>query len=150
MAKTSKPKDTFDEGNEVSNDFMKFNEVGDFVKGILLSKRQVPSTLPDKKGEMQWIYEARVIDAKFHDGDGEEVSYDEGSNISIGGRKVYDSRMRNIKIGQEFGLKYVEELPAKTKGYNPTKLIKVYAPKGTDGEFIIHDDVAAEQVGEIE
>lgn len=129
-----------DEANEAKNNFVGFNEVGDYVLGTLIGKKKVASTLPDKKGEMQNVYEVKVKEAKYHLLDNKKVVEEpvvlgEGDIVSVGGRKIIDSRMERVKIGQVFGLKFKEELPAKTKGYNPTKLITVYTPKNENGEY---------------
>lgn len=142
-----------DESNEAKNNFVGFNEIGDFILGALLSAKQVPSTLPDKKGELQWIYEFKVREASYHLLDEKKRVIDEAIEpeadeiVSVGGRKMIDSRMARIKIGQIVGLKFVEELEAKTRGYNPTKLIKVFTPKGRDGEFEFDEDVVKEHEG---
>lgn len=133
--------------NEAKNNFVSFSEIGDYILGALLSAKQVPSTLPDKQGEMQWVYEFKVKDCSYHVLDEKKKVVDEavepevGEIVSVGGRKTIDSRMARIKIGQVVGLKFVEELPAKTRGYNPTKLIKVFTPKGRDGEFEFDEEV---------
>lgn len=133
--------------NEAQNNFVGFNEVGDFILGALLSAKQVPSTLPDRAGQMQWVYEFKVVEAMYHALDDKKNVIDEpvepavGDVVSVGGRKVIDSRMARVKIGQIVGLKFVEELPPKTRGYNPTKLIKVFTPKGRDGEFEFDEEV---------
>lgn len=138
-----------DESNEAKNNFVSWSEIGDYILGALVSAKQVPSTLPDKQGEMQWVYEMKVREASYHALDDkkrvidEAIVPDEGEIVSVGGRKTIDSRMARIKIGQIVGLKFVEELPAKTRGYNPTKLIKVFTPKGRDGEFEFDEDVRA-------
>lgn len=138
-----------DPENEAQNNFVGFNEIGDFILGALLSAKQVPSTLPDRQGEMQWVYEFKVREALYHLLDDrknvidEAVEPAEGDIVSVGGRKVIDSRMARVKVGQVVGLKFVEELPAKTKGYNPTKLIKVFTPKLPNGDFEFDEEVLA-------
>lgn len=137
----AKKKGWDDDANEAKNNFVSFNEIGDFILGTLISRKQVPSTLPDKAGEMQFVYEVKVKESRYHVLDDkkkvvdEAIEPEEGEIVSVGGRKTIDSRMARIKRGQVFGLKFVEELPSKTKGFNPTKLIKVYTPKGDDNEF---------------
>lgn len=149
----SKNKAWDDESNEATNNFVSWSEIGDYVLGALVSAKQVPSTLPDKQGEMQWVYEIKVRESLYHLVDEkkrvieEPVQPQEGEIVSVGGRKTIDSRMARIKIGQIVGLKFVEELPAKTRGYNPTKLIKVFTPKGRDSEFEFDEDVVATQKG---
>ena len=148
MARTKA--DAFDESNEVASSFIKWGQEGDHILGTLIGSRQVPSTLPDKKGELQWIYEIKVDRGEYHDIDEKKRTVDEatvlepGSTVSVGGRKTIDGRMRQIKLGQKVGLKFIEELPAKTKGYNATKLIKVYAPKNADGSPQMDEEWLAE------
>lgn len=131
--------------NEAQNNFVSWSEVGDFVYGTLTATKEVPSTLPDQAGKMQKIYEVKVKDCSYHVLDDkkkvvpEAVVPLEGDIVSVGGRKTIDSRMARIKIGQVFGLKFIEELPSKTKGYNPTKLIKVFTPKNTDGTYLMDE-----------
>lgn len=129
-----------DESNEATNAFISWSEVGDFVLGTLIGVKESPSTLPDRVGEMQKIYSVKVRECSYHILDdkkrvvSEPIEPEEGSIISVGGRVMIDSRMAQVKLGQVFGLKYVEEIPSKTKGYAATKLIKVYVPKDDSGK----------------
>lgn len=145
-----------DESNEAQNNFLTWGKPasaaveggapaykGDCILGTMVTKKQVPSTLPDKKGEMQWVYEVKVKECVYHAIDertkqptGDPIVVEAGELVKVGGRSFYDSRLARVKIGQIFGLKFLEELEPKTKGYNPTKVIKVYTPKGDDGEFL--------------
>lgn len=127
--------------NEAQNSFVTWGKVGDFILGTLVGVREVESTLPDKKGQMQKVYDVKVKECSYHVIDEkknvveEAVVPSEGDLVSVGGRKTIDSRMARIKLGQVFGLKFTEELPAKTKSYNPTKLVKVFTPKDAKGDF---------------
>ena len=100
---------------------------------------------------MQKIYEVKVKEGQYHVLDDkkkvvpEPIILQEGDITSVGGRKTIDSRMARIKIGQVFGLKFNEELPAKTKGFNPTKLIKVFTPRNADGSFEMDEEFLASQ-----
>lgn len=141
MAKPNNKKADWDsDENEAKNNFVAFSEVGDKVLGTLIGKKQTKSTLPDRAGEMQWIYEIKVRECSYHILDDKKkvvedaIEPEEGEIVSVGGRKMIDSRMARVKLGQIVGLKFVEELAPKTKGYNPTKLIKVYLPKDSAGE----------------
>ncbi len=140
--------------NEAKNSFVGFNEIGDKILGTLLSAKQVDSTLEDKKGEKQWIYEIKVRECSYHVLDdkkrviAEPVEPSEGEIVSVGGRKMIDSRMARIKIGQVVGLKFTGELPPLKKGHYPTKLIKVFTPKGRDGEFEMDEEVVAAHAGD--
>jgi len=137
--------------NEATNSFVSWGKVGDYVLGTLTGRKQVASTLPDKKGEMQTIYEVKVKECSYHLLDDKKQPIDPpeqpdaGDMISVGGRKTIDSRMARVKLGQVVGLKFVEEVPAKTKGYNATKVIKVFTPKDESGEFLMDAEWLAEQ-----
>lgn len=132
--------------NEASNAFVSWGAVGDFVYGTLTAVREVESTLPDRQGEMQKIYEIKVKECTYHILDDKKnpieppETLDDGDVVSVGGRKTIDSRMARIKVGQMVGLKFVEELPPKTKGYNATKMIRVFAPKANDGNPLMDQE----------
>jgi hypothetical protein len=126
--------------NEASNSFVSWGEIGDFVYGTLVGVKEVASNLPDRAGEMQKIYDVKVKECSYHVLDDkkrvvpEAVTPAEGELVCVGGRKAIESRMNRVKLGQIFGLKFVEEQAPKTKGYNPTKIIKVFTPKTASGE----------------
>lgn len=130
------------EENEATNNFLKWGDIGDYVFGTLTSKKQVPSTLEDRRGEMQWVYEIKVKEGEYHDIDsktklpiGDAIVLNEGDVISVGGRSMYDNRMARVKVGQMVGLKFTEVLEATKKGRSDTKRIKTFTPRGDDGEF---------------
>lgn len=137
--------------NEAQNNFVSWGDIGDRVYGTLVAVKEVASTLPDKKGEKQKVYEMKVEEGVYHNLDEKKrviepgVELSKGDIISIGGRSTIDTRMARIKVGQIFGLKFTEELPAKTRGYNATKLIKVYTPKNAKGEYLMDEDFLAEK-----
>ncbi len=157
MSITKKASQSWDSAdNEASNNFVSWSQVGDYVYGTLIGIREVASTLPDRAGEMQKIYDVKVKECEYHVLDDKKkvvedaVTPSEGDIVSVGGRKTIDSRMSRVKVGQIFGLKFVEEQPSKTKGYNPTKIIKVFTPKGTDGEFEMDEDFLQTQADELD
>lgn len=142
--------------NEAQNNFISWGQVGDFVYGTLVGIREVKSTLPDKAGEMQKIYDVKVKECSYHILDEKKRVVEdaivpaEGDLVSIGGRKSIDSRMARVALGQVFGLKFVEEIPAKTKGYNPTKAIKVFTPKNSAGKPVVDQEWLDSQKDEID
>ncbi len=136
-----------DESNEVQSNWVKFNVSHetdpancDKVMGTLVSKRQIKSNIQGKEGELVWVYELKADSGLFHELDDKKklveapILIGEGEVWSIGGKPGIDSQMRNIKIGQKVGFKFLDERPAKTKGFNPAKNIKVYAPKDEAGQ----------------
>ena len=142
--------------NEAQNNFVSWGQIGDFILGTLVGVKEVKSTLPDKEGELQKVYEVKVKECSYHVLDDkkrvieEPVVPSEGDLVSVGGRKSIDSRLARVKLGQIFGLKFTEELPAKTKGYNPTKVIKVFTPKGSNGEFLVDQEWLDSQKDELD
>jgi hypothetical protein len=139
------------EENEAPNNFVSWGQVGDYIFGTVIGIREVKSTLPDRAGELQKIYDFKVKECSYHILDGkkkvveEPVVPNEGDIVSVGGRKSIDSRMARVKVGQVVGLKFVEEIESKTKGYSATKAIKVYTPKLASGEFEMDEEFLATQ-----
>lgn len=147
----SKKQEWDDQANEVKSNWVKFNvAIEDKVLGTLIAKRQVKSTLPGKEDEMVWIYDLKADTGLFHELDDkkkvidEPVVISEGSFWSVGGKPGIDNQMRNVKIGQKVGFKFIEEVPSKTKGFNPSKVIRVYTPKNDDGSYQMDDTFLAE------
>jgi hypothetical protein len=130
-----------DEGNEVQSNWVKFNvPLEDKIFGTLISKRQMKSMIPGKEGELVWVYEMKADSGSFHETDDKKVVVPEPIVIeadqifSVGGKVGIDTQMRNIKLGQKIGFKFIDEKPSKTKGFAPAKNIRVYAPKGDDNQ----------------
>ena len=158
----AKPKQDWDsKENEIPSNWMKFNvsaaddaEGCDKIFGTLIAKRQMKSTMPGKEGELVNIYEIRATkETSFHILDekkkvvDEAVSIDIGDVYSVGGTKVIDNQMRNIKVGQQIGLKFIEEQASKTKGFAPAKIIKVFAPKNAEGTGPLMDEEFLKEQG---
>lgn len=140
--------------NEAQNNFVSWGKVDDYVFGTLIEIKDVKSTLPDKAGEIQKVYAIKIKEGSYHTVDEKKnpveppVVLQENDVVSIGGRKMIDSRMARVKIGQIFGLKYTEELDAKVKGYNATKLIKVFTPRKADNTFQMDQEFLDSQVAD--
>jgi len=156
MSKATKTTSWDSPENEASNNFVNWSKIGDYVYGTLTAIKEVPSTLPDKAGEMQKVYEVKVKECSYHTLDENKAVVEpavvlaEGDRVSVGDRAFISSRMAHVKIGQMFGLKFEDELPAKVKGYNKTKVIKVFTPKADDGTFLMDADFMAERRAEEE
>ena len=148
----TKGKDMFDEGNAVASNWFKTNvPLEDKISGTLIAKKQVKSTLPGKEGELVWVYELKADMGSYHELDDKKkiietpVTVAAGDFYSIGGKPMIDRQMQNIKIGQKVGLKFIEEVPSKTKGFAPQKVVKVFAPKNDDGSYLMDEEFLAEQ-----
>ena len=105
--------DVFSDKNKVvpESNFFKFEKVGDSVSGYLVSVR-----LQEGKG----AYGPQKI-FLLEQSDGEEVS------VGIAMSKVgVINVMRNAKVGQLIGFKFVKTLAPKTPGFQPTKCIDVF------------------------
>lgn len=143
--------------NEVPSNWISWGvPVEDKIFGTLISRRTMKSTFPGKEGEDVNIYEMKADLGSFHALDEKKNPVDEatviepGSIWNIGGKESIDKQMRNIKLGQKIGLKFIEEVPAKTKGFAPAKLIKVFAPKNPDNTFVMDEEFLAEQAQGVE
>lgn len=137
---SKKTVDVFDEANEVVSNWVKFNvPQEDKVFGTLIAKRQVKSTLPGKEGQMVWVYEIKADYGSFHALDDnkqvipEPIKVSENEYWSIGGKDSIDRQMQNIALGTKVGFKFIETQPSKTKGFAPSKIIKVFVPKEDNG-----------------
>jgi hypothetical protein len=139
---TKKKDDLMNEDNEVRTSWMKFNKIGDYIQGTLVSVREIQSTLPGKENEMVKVYEVKAQRGEFHDTDEKKQIVEPAISINadevwnVGGGIVIDSQMRNIKLGQIIAIKFTEEKPAQKKGFNPMKVKKVYSKGEMDEEWL--------------
>lgn len=134
-------KDPFAGMEEVRANWIKFNVVGDFVKGTLLSARQIPNRLPGKEGTMTTVYELRAHLGQFHNADENKqvitppVVLKANDFWIVSGKESIDNQMRNVKPGTIIGFRLTEIKPSKTKGFNAQKVIKVLVG-GQDPEYM--------------
>ena len=139
----------FDDSKEIKSKWIKFGKVGDGVIGTLVEIRKVPSFLPGKEGELVTVYDLKVKSGSFHELDAKKnpvetaTVLNQGDYYSVSGKKAIDDRMRNIAYGIVVGFKFTEEVPNKKKGFNATKVIKVYN-FGPDPEY--NTEIGAEEV----
>lgn len=115
---------------EVKSQWIKWGKVGDWIRGTLTDVREMDSNLPGKTGKVK-VYEFLAHGGSFHDLDEKKnpvakaTVLEKGAIWIIGGKAGIDTQMRNVKLGQIFGMRFAAEKPSKTKGFNPTKVIKV-------------------------
>ncbi len=138
--------------NEVQSTWVKFNvPMEDKIMGTLIAKRQINSTIPGKEGTKTNVYDLKADTGSYHVLDDKKkvvetpVVVEPGSFYSIGGTNVIDRQMQNIRVGQKIGFKFIEEKPSKTKGFAPAKIIRVYTPKGEDGNALMDDEFLKQQ-----
>ena len=137
--------DIFNEDNAVKSAWMSWGKPGDHIKGTLVAKYERENSI-NGKTEMQNIYEVKTMSGEFHalkqDENGNYIPTPEATTLeggdvwNIGGKAAIDSQMRNVKIGQILGMKFMESVPAKEKGRYPTKLVKVFTSGQMDEEFL--------------
>lgn len=114
--------DFFNETNELSQSWFRFDKIGDSIKGTLIRVSDKPE---------QDVFPAQKI---------YELKTDNGIMlVGISVKKVFIiNAMRNVKIGQIVGFKYESDYQTdenKKKGMSPAKTIKVYRG-GMDEEFL--------------
>lgn len=93
--------------------FIKWTTVGQVVEGTLIDSKIQPNRLAE--GKRQYVYTILLAS-------GEQVRFSKG-NISE--RGDISPVMNQVAIGQKIKLTYDKEVPAKEKGMQPFKLIKV-------------------------
>ena len=126
-------KDIFDDKNAVKSLWVKWGKIGDNVVGTLTAVHDVRSNLPGKENEMVKRYELLAEGGEYHELDKKKNPVDPavkvlvGEIYYVGGKVGIDAQMRRVKVGQRIGMKFTQEIPAKTKGYNDLKIIKVFA-----------------------
>ncbi len=130
--------DFFSEENVPASSWMKFEKPGDIVMGTFVEKTnkkgngvmpdQVVFELTNAKRGTATIKDSKISDPKMED---------EGT-IKVGikaGNKYILPRLKNIKEGDIIGFAFMEEIPAKTKGYSPAKSISPFV-RGVDKEYL--------------
>lgn len=133
--------DDFDEANEVTSNFVSFNvPLEDKIMGTLIAIREVKSTLPSKAGKMEKVYDLKADYGSFHKLDKKKKIIEEPVVVGAGevwsvSKESLDASMRNVKLGQKVGFKFMEEKEAKQPGFNPAKIIKVFTPKNEDNTY---------------
>lgn len=102
--------DEWGNAKEVTSNWFKFENVGDKIKGTLLSKRLQKANLPGYQD--QWVYELKKEDGNVY-------------NVGVGcGKEGTIQRLNNCKLGEIIGILYEKEGEAK-KGFKPAKFLKV-------------------------
>lgn len=118
-----------------STNTVKFNQIGDFITGTLISVSAM--TRPDKFGKLSNVYTVLTKEGKFlgthknpktgkNELDKEDtvINPDEEWSIFAEKKMVFDQRLKSVKIGQFFKVE-LTEIKASTKG-NDAKIKTVY------------------------
>jgi hypothetical protein len=134
---------------------IKFNEVGDYVKGTLISV--MAQTTPDIYGKLSTMYTVKVKDGSFLgsaknpktgkiDLDKEKTILEEGSEWTFFANGIVVQKMKSVKLGQKFMIKFSELKPT-TKG-NDAKIKVVYPAVDGHGKPVMDEEWVKEQGGD--
>lgn len=96
--------------------YPKFDKVGDYVAGVLVEKRK--NDVPDPYGHKKYEYILLDGDTRYLVGG---RAYPKGSEIGRDYKVIFG--MSDIPVGAEMAFVFTEEIPSKTKGNKPTKVI---------------------------
>lgn len=134
--------DIFDDANALKPNWMGFNVAQeDKIAGTLIGRKQVKSTYPGKEGKLEWKYQIKADSGMSHDCDDNGVAIpSSATKVNAGevwnvGKDSIDDQMKLIPLGAKIGIKLIEIVPSKTKGWKPAKIVKVFAPKTPNGEY---------------
>jgi hypothetical protein len=127
---------------------VKFNQVGDFILGTLISVTAMSK--PDKYGKYSNVYTILTREGKFlgttknpktgkQDLDKEEtlIKADEEWTVFAERKSVFDTRLKSIKIGQFLKVELTEIKPS-TKG-NDAKIKTVFPGLDKKGNVVMND-----------
>lgn len=129
----------FDEGNVLKSQWVKWGKPGDNIHGTLVRVFETTSQFPGHEGEKGKAYEIKADGGEFHDLDSKKNPIEPAITVkpeeiwNMSGGFMIDNALRNVKVGQKIGVKYVEDKPSKQKGFNDMKIKKVFALKNADG-----------------
>lgn len=125
----SEQKQEWEGAKEVESNWFKFINVGDKIKGTLVSKTLQKGTAPFPD---QYIYELQTDDGIVNVG------------VSVA-KKGTIQRLNSCKMGQIIGILLESTTPAKTKGFADTKNLKVF-DFGMDKTFTFDHDENGEEI----
>jgi len=108
-----KDEEDFNQDNVPNSNWMKFQRVGDYVKGTFVEKH-VKVGQGDFKDQMvyQLVNCEAVVDGK--------KTVEKEYNVGVSSKYVND-RLNNIVPGQRIGIKFDKEIAAKIKGHHNAK-----------------------------
>lgn len=129
----------FNKENEIKSVAMKFNKVGDGLKGTLLERKKQKSNYGN--GELVNFYTFKVHAGTYHDLNDEKqlidipVELTAGTIIGVWGKPQLDDKLGQIKYGQIVGIRLTEKKKPSQPGYYPTNIYAVY-PGGMDPDYM--------------
>ena len=147
----AKKDDVFSDENIIPSNWVSWGTpVEDKIFGTLIRKFKTTSNYDGKEKTVE-NYELKADFGSYHKLDDKKNPVEPAIEVvanefyNIGGKDSIEKQMRNIKVGQKIGFKFIEETPSKVKGHAPAKIIKVFAPKNDDGSFKMDEEWLSEQ-----
>lgn len=124
--------DPFAGMTEVRTNAIKWGKVGDWFKGTLTDNSREVANKLSANHEMQKVFEFKMHGGSYHNiNEDRSIATDptiiaKDSFMSVFAKGAVAGQMRNAKLGQVIGMRFVEEKKSSTPGFNPTKVIKVF------------------------
>lgn len=119
MVDTKKSSEDFSDEHVPNSSWMKFEKVGDYIKGTLRAKPSIKTgsgEFPD-----QYVYPLINVEAVIN---GQKVSETEMSLGVSTNKEFVWSRLNKATLGQRIGLSYEKDVPAAKKGLRAAKSLK--------------------------
>ncbi len=113
--------ENFSEEYVPQSNWMRFDKVGDYVKGTFVSKEFKEGTdgFPD-----QMVYELVNVEAVSN---GEKMNLDKEESLLVGISKNFvNQKLKKVERGRRMGVKFEKEIPATKKGFSPAKSLLPY------------------------
>lgn len=120
---------------EVKSNFVKFNKVGDFIKGTV-----VDIFTPDKDdvyGKRERKVVLKALEGEWHETSGEKVVAEVGEEYKVSAKEAIEVQIKKTVIGNVMMFKYTEQRKSKTAGYQPTKIITAFYKKDAEGRPVV-------------
>lgn len=120
----------FSEANVPNSSWMKFEKIGDYIKGTLTTKPYIKAgsgEFPD-----QYVYQLTNVSAMINGA----VVNEKDMNLGVSANKEFVwSRLNKAEIGHRIGLSYTKDIPAAKKGLRAAKSL-MPCIWGKDASFI--------------
>ena len=120
--------DEFAGGQEVQSNWVKYDKIGDGIKGTLLGKKFQEANLPGYQD--QWVYQIKKANGTIWNA---PVSASKSGTIE---------RLDNCKLGEIIAIFYEKDGEAQ-KGKKPAKMLKVLT-YGMDATYGMGEEVPAD------
>lgn len=122
-------KEEFSEENIPQSNWMKWPKIGDYIKGTFVKKTFKEGV--DQYAD-QTVYELVNCEGVS---DGVKMELTKEDSVLVGISKDFiNDRLSKVEEGRRMGVKFIEEIPAKKKGYSPAKSMMPYVWE-IDGDY---------------